>query len=104
MSAACAALGCANLTGTDCHCARCHQTFGGMGLFDAHQDVDHDREPPVICRDPSGIRVDITGRVVRSGTLSLVQDERGVWQSPAGMSRRQRTTAQLAAARERIRP
>ena len=49
-------------------CARCGQQFGAVTAFDKHQDVDYDRVPVVICRDPA--------------TLNLAQDGNGVWRMP----------------------
>jgi hypothetical protein len=78
---------CATVTGADCHCAICHQTFRGMTLFDQHQDVDYTRAPNIICRDPHESRA--------------VQDTRGVWCTPEGLAERARLTERLATARKR---
>lgn len=54
-----------------CHCAGCHQTFSGMGTFDKHQDVNYDRVPVILCRDPR--------------SLGLVPDHTGVWRTLEGV-------------------
>ena len=75
----------------DFHCARCHQSFSGLGLFDAHQIRDYSGvRPPVICRDPAPMLV---------GGRSLAQDGRGIWCTPAGLAARERARAALARAR-----
>lgn len=56
-----------NTTG---HCARCHETFEGLGLFDWHQVVQGDGT--VKCRD---LR---SGAAIRRG-LRLVD---GTWRGP----------------------
>jgi hypothetical protein len=33
------------------HCAKCHETFEGLSLFDWHQTLDN--EGGVVCRNPS---------------------------------------------------
>jgi hypothetical protein len=73
--------------GSECHCAACHQTFTGLGLFDAHQHVDYTRQPAVTC-EPA----------VR---LGLVQDGRGTWGTPEGVKARQRSATALAIANQR---
>ena len=57
--------------GTANGCAACGQQFGALAQFDAHQDVDYDREPVLICRAPA--------------TMGLILDDRGVWQTPKGL-------------------
>lgn len=53
-------------------CARCQQSFRSLESFDRHQDVNYDRADAVQCRAPASI--------------GLVQDDRGVWQTPAGLA------------------
>jgi hypothetical protein len=96
----CTDRGCPNPVGIECHCAACHRTFGNLSLFDAHQDVDYSRTPAVVCLDPATMRVSLGGSASPGGDVP-VQDDRGVWHTPAGLGRRQRNVAQLAAARER---
>ena len=69
--------------GSECACGRCHQTFTGMGLFDAHQDVSYTRGF-IICRPP--------------GELGLVQNARGTWGTPAGLAARDFHATRLARA------
>jgi hypothetical protein len=76
---------CAAVRGSECHCAACHRTFTGMGLFDAHQDVDYGRRPAVVCRDPA--------------SLGLAQDARGTWGTPEGLKSREISATRLARAR-----
>lgn len=71
--------------GSECACGQCHQTFTGMGLFDAHQDVSYKRDPVIICRPPTA--------------LGLAQNARGTWGTPEALAARQRTATRLAAAR-----
>jgi hypothetical protein len=54
--------------GTANGCARCGEQFGSVVAFDWHQDVDYDREPAVVCRDPAWLR--------------LTRDGNGVWRRP----------------------
>jgi len=70
--------------GSECGCVLCGQTFTGLTLFDAHQDVDYNREPVIICRDPTG--------------LGLAQDARGTWGTPEGLAYRESLTTRLATA------
>jgi hypothetical protein len=56
-----------NTTG---HCAKCHETFEGLGLFDAHQKLDADGR--VICSDPA--EMVFRGEPVRF--------EGGTWRGP----------------------
>jgi hypothetical protein len=79
---------CANVRGSECHCAACHQTFTGLGLFDAHQDVDYTRRPSVTCKPAQA--------------LGLVQDGRGTWGTPEGLKARQLSATRLAMARTRV--
>ena len=52
------------------HCSGCHQTFGGLSLFDAHRTGYGDRGS---CKDPRAMRV---------GGLGLqLDDAAGVWRS-----------------------
>lgn len=53
-------------------CASCGHQFGSLERFDAHQDIDYERDPVLICRWPAD--------------LDLVQDSRGVWQTPEGLA------------------
>lgn len=76
---------CADVRGSECHCAGCHQSFTCMALFDLHQDVDYSRDEPVICGLPQA--------------LGLVQDARHVWGTPEGLRARERHTTTLARAR-----
>ncbi len=70
------------------HCARCHQTFSSLTLFDRHQDVDYGRQPAVLCRAPLS-------------ALGLVRDLGGTWCTPQGAVSRQAQSVRLAAARSR---
>ena len=70
--------------GSECACGACGATFTGLGLFDAHQDVNYKRQPAITCRGPAG--------------LGLVQDARGTWGTPAGLRARERASAQIKAA------
>ena len=76
---------CADVRGSECHCGACHQTFTGLSLFDAHQDVDHARTPPIVCRDPA--------------SQGLAQSDRGTWGTPEGLKARERSALLLATAR-----
>ena len=76
---------CAAVRGSECHCARCHQTFSGLGQFDAHQDVDYTRREPVVCKPP--------------WELGLAQSPRGTWCTPEGLKARERSATALARAR-----
>lgn len=57
-----------NTTG---HCAACHETFEGLGLFDAHQRLSQTGR--VICAVPAAM-------VYRGEPLRLVD---GTWRGPA---------------------
>jgi hypothetical protein len=59
---------CGEVRGALCHCARCHQTFGTLEVFDLHQDVSYKRSPMVVCNAPEG--------------LGLVRDTWGTWRTP----------------------
>jgi hypothetical protein len=72
-----------------CHCARCHQTFGSLGLFDSHQSVDYSRRFPVLCAQNDGLLA-----------LGLVRDNRGVWLTPEALVKRAKSAAQLTAHRQ----
>lgn len=61
--------------GTANGCASCGHQFAALAQFDAHQDIDYDRDPVLICHWPTD--------------LGLVQDDRGVWQTPEGLVRRE---------------
>jgi hypothetical protein len=94
---------CARVRGAECHCGRCHQTFGTLALFDAHQDRDYSQpptRPPIICRDPATMGVNAHGDPVRAGGVAkLAQDGRGTWHTPAGLKARERSVGQLARTR-----
>jgi hypothetical protein len=92
---------CEDVRGPECHCSLCHATFRGLTLFDAHQDADYQRDPPVICRDPADLRVDAKSRPLPQGRdgLRLVQDARGVWMTPGGLKTRQRRPPRRAMGR-----
>lgn len=49
-------------------CAACKEQFSGVTGFDAHQDRDYTRQPPVICRPPA--------------EAGLVRNDRGRWGFP----------------------
>jgi hypothetical protein len=66
---------------TACHCAACHQTYGTLTLFDAHQDRSAGWGTTA-CR----LAVD----------LGLVQDHKGTWQTPEGLIFRARKRESLA--------
>lgn len=76
---------CSSVRGSEFHCPVCHITLTGLGLFDAHQDVDYRRRPAVVCRDPV--------------SLGLVQGPRGTWGTAAGLAARERAALTLARAR-----
>lgn len=78
---------CGQVTGSDCHCAKCHETFRGLTLFDQHQDVDYSRPhaDSVRCRDPRA--------------LGLSQDVSGSWCTPEGLKQREILRGRLATAR-----
>ena len=80
---------CETVRGSECHCAACHQTFTGLGLFDAHQHVDYDKRPAVTCTPPVA--------------LGLVEDARGTWGTPEGLKARESHRAKLAMARSQRR-
>lgn len=67
-------------------CAPCANEFGTLTLFDQHQEKDYSRRPVVACKDPASI--------------GLVQDHRGVWQTPEGLASRERAAEQLRRARD----
>jgi hypothetical protein len=60
-------------------CPLCGREFTTMKAFDRHQDVDYQREPDIICKDPA--------------TAGLVQNDRGRWHSPADARARARLRA-----------
>jgi hypothetical protein len=76
---------CADVRGSECHCAACHRTFTGLTLFDDHQDVNYTREPVIVCRDPA--------------SQGLAQDDRGTWGTAAGLKSRDLLRGRLATAR-----
>ncbi len=49
-------------------CPACRGRFSGVASFDAHQDRDYTRQPPVICRSPAD--------------CGLVRNDRGRWGFP----------------------
>lgn len=72
--------------GTANGCAACGHQFGALKQFDAHQDVDYERDPVLICQLPQ--------------ELGLVQDDNGVWQTEAGLAFRAKQRAAWAGARD----
>jgi hypothetical protein len=58
-------------------CAVCGVNFGTLRGFDAHQAVDYSAPRAVTCLDPAA--------------LGLIRDDRGVFQTPAGLARRERS-------------
>jgi hypothetical protein len=80
----CDEAGCARMpyASTACHCHTCHQTFGTLSLFDAHQDWAAGWAS-LSCRPPVA--------------LGLVQDHNGTWQTPQGLQRRQQDRLRLVA-------
>lgn len=62
------------------HCPACHETFSSTRLFDRHQDVDYDRRPVVICKEPESV--------------GLVLDTWGTWRTPENLMV---TTARISA-------
>lgn len=66
-------------------CARCGRTFLNITAFDKHHDVDYNRTPAVICKDPT--------------TVGLEQDEIGLWGTPEGHARRAADAERLNARR-----
>jgi hypothetical protein len=82
VSLSCAQNGCPRILpgATSCHCHACHQTFGTLTLFDAHQDWSAGWAA-LSCRSPQD--------------LGLVQDHNGTWQTPQGLQRRQQDRLRL---------
>jgi hypothetical protein len=80
--ASCADEGCPRVptAATSCHCHNCHQTFGALSLFDAHQDWAEGW-------------VSLTCRAAPD--LGFVQDHNGTWQTPQGLQRRQQDRLRL---------
>lgn len=66
---------CARVSGNACHCARCHQTFSGLALFDAHQVVRYNTPQPVSCRPPEAMGLLLDGSVwrTREGLLAMTE-------------------------------
>lgn len=64
-------------------CASCGHQFASLEKFDAHQNIDYERDPVLICHWPTD--------------LGLVQDDRGVWQTPEGLARQEADRVRLAA-------
>lgn len=54
----CTGLGCAVPTASQCHCTVCHETFGGISLFDKHRKEGW-------CLNPQA--------------LEMRKNDRGVW-------------------------
>jgi len=79
--------GCVRVRGSQCHCARCHQTFPSLTAFDAHQNVNYRRKEPVICRDPEA--------------MGMVLDSRHVWRTPGGIISSALKSSRLNTARRR---
>ena len=78
---------CSLVSGSACHCAKCHQTFGNLALFDKHQDVVYGRTPPVLCYEPQ--------------KLGLVQDDKGTWRKPETVLGLKRRVGTMRSARSR---
>ena len=78
---------CEQVRGSECHCGECHQTFTGLTLFDAHQDIDYTRRPAIHCEPPVA--------------LGLVQDGRGTWGTAEGLKARESYATRLASAKSR---
>jgi hypothetical protein len=83
----CANRGCQEPTGAQCHCAACHQTFGTLGLFEAHQGDGRAGPPWVPCSTPEA--------------LGLLLDGKGIWQTEEGLISRARASVRLREARRR---
>jgi hypothetical protein len=73
------------LQGNEHECGQCRAVFSGLGLFEAHQDVDYRRKPVIICAPVQG--------------LGLVQNARGTWCTPEGLAATLASSTRLAAAR-----
>jgi hypothetical protein len=71
----CAEAGCPTIPpfATSCHCHGCHQTFGTLTLFDAHQNWAAGWAS-LSCRSPQD--------------LGLVADHNGTWHTPEGLRAR----------------
>jgi hypothetical protein len=80
--ASCAQEGCPPIApfATICHCHTCHQSFGTLTLFDAHQDWAAGWAS-LSCRSPQD--------------LSLVRDHNGTWQTPEGLRARSQRAVRL---------
>jgi hypothetical protein len=76
---------CAKVSGANCHCGLCHQTFGTLAAFDDHQVRRYGTSRPVTCHPAAGF-----------GRLGLVQDDRGVWRTPEGVARYERVRGMMA--------
>jgi hypothetical protein len=76
---------CGTPHGAQAHCAICHTTFTGAGLFARHQNVDYSRKPMILCRSPQ--------------SLGLIKDAGGAWGTPEGVAKALRSTTTLATAR-----
>jgi hypothetical protein len=53
-----------------CECCCCREQFTSVSSFDQHLDVDYDRVPPVMCREPRdlGMARDRHGRFFMPGS------------------------------------
>lgn len=78
---------CGRVSPTNYHCAveRCHQTFGTLTDFDAHQIHRYNTPQPVSCVP-----------VADFGRLGLTQDDRGTWRTPEGVARLERVRGMVA--------
>jgi hypothetical protein len=59
------------------HCAKCHETFEGIAIFDAHQRINDDGS--VRCLPPAEVG---TGSK-RKGTWEALRLVNGTWRGPA---------------------
>ena len=78
---------CAEVRGAQCHCARCHQTFGNLTQFDAHQEVRYKPSVAISCKAPEA--------------LGLLPDSRGTWRTPEALRSSAEKAARMRLARER---
>ena len=72
------------------HCAKCHETFEGIAIFDMHQTLDDDGR--VTCRDPNTITI---GKA--KAPLRLVDDS---WRGPGMPDELKAKYAAMGAANE----
>ena len=82
----CATHGCPELRpgSAACHCAACHQTFSGLGLFDRHQDWQ-------TC--PGKLSCEY------AGALGLVRASNGTWWTPEGLRKSTESVGMMHQAR-----